>query len=142
MKNNSNILGQAIMTIAKGDEKLAGAIVEKIKSDSNLVSQIQSSIEKGAKLEDVVNIITQGLNSIEEKEVAYHKMGAKIQYLYALKGKCPEGQEIAYSKTGCKVCKKKVNIEKDKCGSKMKKPSKKENGGILEMIKRYNESIK
>lgn len=139
---NNQIFGQAVMTIAKGDEKLAGAIVEKIKGNDELVSQIQSSIEEGAKVEELVDVITQGLDNISAKETAFHKMGAKIKYLDTLKGKCPEGEEIAYSKGGCKVCKKKaLVVNKEKCGAKMK-PSKKELGGILEMINTYKQTIK
>ena len=141
-KNNDQVLGQAIMTIAQGNEKLAGTIIEKIKGDSKLVSQIQASIEDGANVDDLVNLISKGLGAMEEQQVAQHKMGAKIKYLNTLKGKCPEGKEIVQSKNGCKVCRKKKEfVAKEKCGAKMK-PSKKENGGVLEMIKKYNESAK
>lgn len=49
------------------------------------------------------------------------KHGAKLNYLKKLAGRCPEGTELRYFKAGGQVCSKCVSVQKEKCGSKMKK---------------------
>ena len=77
------------------------------------------------------------------------RLGAKLNYLRAIKGSCPEGQELVYFREGGIVCKKciqknsygskgmaAVKAFKDKCGSKMKKKkSCKEFGGEIQSDK-------
>ncbi len=77
------------------------------------------------------------------------RLGAKLNYLRAIKGSCPEGQELIYFRKGGIVCKKciqknsydskgmaAVKAFKDKCGSKMKKKkSCKELGGEIQSDK-------
>lgn len=49
-------------------------------------------------------------------------LGAKLNYIYKLKGNCPEGEELVYMKQGgrvCPVCQKKA--EKAENGKKLKK---------------------
>lgn len=69
--------------------------------------------------------------------ITFAKMGAKLDYLQRLNGKCPEGYEIEkYMAGGCVKCKKKLLKNTplmDKCGGKVKKRIKKtENGTIID----------
>ena len=130
------VLGDAIMMLANGDEKVASQIVEIIGNNKELLEQVQTAVGQGSSAEDLAKMIATNLS---QQQVAAYRLGAKISYLNTLKGKCPEGQELVLAKNGCKVCAKK-RIEKDKCGKKMK--PKKQLGGILEMIKTYRESKK
>lgn len=130
------VLGDAIMMLANGDEKVASQIVEIIGNNKELLEQVQTAVGQGSSAEDLAKLIATNLS---QQQVAAYRLGAKISYLNTLKGKCPEGQELVLAKNGCKVCAKK-RIEKDKCGKKMK--PKKQLGGILEMIKTYRESKK
>ena len=65
--------------------------------------------------------------------VTFAKMGAKLDYLQRLNGKCPEGYEIEkYMAGGCVKCKKKLlknTLLMDKCGGKVKKRIKKAENG-------------
>lgn len=66
--------------------------------------------------------------------ITFAGMGAKLDYLQRLNGKCPEGYEIEkYMAGGCVKCRKKLLKNTplmDKCGGKVKKRiSKKEVGG-------------
>lgn len=57
--------------------------------------------------------------------VTFAKMGAKLDYLQRLNGRCPEGYEIErYMAGGCVKCKKKLLQNTplmDKCGGRVKK---------------------
>ena len=90
--------------------------------------------------------LTQFLQEMQGTQKA--RLGAKLNYLRAIKGSCPEGQELVYFKEGGRVCKKciqknayssrgmaAVKAFKDKCGSKMKKKSCKEFGGEIQSDK-------
>lgn len=74
----------------------------------------------------------------QSQPVGYARNGAKLNYINYLRGKCPEGYEVAYFKRGgnlCKTCQKKQEVmrqggdvaepsdavEAFKCGRKMKK---------------------
>ena len=145
-QNNQNsskeVLGQAIIMLAKGDENTANQIVQIISKDENLVTQIQGAIEQGIGAEELAGMIAEGLIAMSGQQpngqVASHKLGAKIEYLNTLKGVCPKGQELVSAKNGCKVCRKKA-IEKDKCGKKMK-PDKKQYGGLLSRLTNYKKA--
>ena len=133
------VLGQAIMMLAKGDENTANEIVQVISNDKNLLAQVQDAVGKGATAEQLAELIAQGLTQGQQNpQVASHKLGAKIEYLNTLKGVCPKGQELVSAKNGCKVCRKKA-IEKDKCGKKMK-PDKKQYGGLLSRLTNYKKA--
>ena len=117
-------------------------------SQNNLdyAEQVKTAVGQGSSVEELATMIATNLSQKQEQQTAAYRLGAKISYLNTLKGKCPEGQELVYAKNGCKVCaKKKIKkvekVEKDKCGKKIK-PSKKQLGGVLEMIKAYKESRK
>ena len=133
------VLGQAIMMLAKGDENTANEIVQVISNDKNLLAQVQDAVGKGATAEQLAELIAQGLTQGQQNpQAASHKLGAKIEYLNTLKGVCPKGQELVSAKNGCKVCRKKA-IEKDKCGKKMK-PDKKQYGGLLSRLTNYKKA--
>ena len=142
-QNNQNsskeVLGQAIMMLAKGDENTANEIVQVISNDKNLLAQVQDAVGKGATAEQLAELIAQGLTQGQQNpQAASLKVGAKIEYLNTLKGICPKGQELVSAKNGCKVCRKKA-IEKDKCGKKMK-PDKKQYGGLLSRLTNYKKA--
>lgn len=65
--------------------------------------------------------------------ITFARMGAKLDYLQRLNGKCPEGYEIEkYMAGGCVKCKKKLLKNTplmDKCGGKVKKRIKKAEDG-------------
>lgn len=65
--------------------------------------------------------------------VTFAKMGAKLDYLQRLNGKCPEGYEIEkYMAGGCVKCRKKMLKNTplmDMCGGKVKKRIKKAESG-------------
>lgn len=92
--------------------------------------------------EEDINQLYQQYKSMEN-QVELAKMGAKLNYIKALKGECPEGYEM-FKAGGCMKCMKKkngdtINLVKEdmkKCGGKVKKRvtkkvSKKEEGGLL-----------
>ncbi len=142
-QNNQNsskeVLGQAIIMLAKGDENTANQIVQIISKDENLLAQVQDAVGKGATAEQLAELIAQGLTQGQQNpQAASLKVGAKIEYLNTLKGICPKGQELVSAKNGCKVCRKKA-IEKDKCGKKMK-PDKKQYGGLLSRLTNYKKA--
>ena len=66
--------------------------------------------------------------------ITFARMGAKLDYLQRLNGKCPEGYEIEkYMAGGCVKCRKKLLKDTplmDKCGGKVKKRIKKAELGI------------
>lgn len=71
--------------------------------------------------------------------ITFAKMGAKLDYIQRLNGKCPEGYEIEkYMAGGCVKCKKKMLKNTplmEMCGGKVKKRiSKKENGDTIKPI--------
>lgn len=65
--------------------------------------------------------------------VTFAKMGAKLDYLQRLNGKCPDGYEVEkYLAGGCVKCKKKLLKNTplmDKCGGQVKKRIKKAEHG-------------
>lgn len=66
--------------------------------------------------------------------ITFAKMGAKLDYLQRLNGKCPEGYEIEkYMAGGCVKCRKKMLKNTplmDMCGGKVKKRIKKGQNGV------------
>lgn len=93
---------------------------------TNLYKQFKSD-KKGLK-----KLYDSYMNNIQ-----FAQLGAKLDYINRLNGKCPEGYEIeSFSKGGCVKCKKAQKsdvierFKSEKCGGKMKK-KKKEDGGTL-----------
>lgn len=86
--------------------------------------------------EDQLKEYYKQFKEMETNKISFAKLGAKLNYMNSLKGKCPEGYEVEYFMSGgCVKCKKmnsgnSINIFKDKCGGKTKKRvSKKQDGG-------------
>ena len=87
---------------------------------------------------------------MQQQQVQAAKFGAKLNYIKSLRGQCPEGYEVAYYQKGgnmCKVCQKikqeEVNTSNDpisqfKCGRKMNKKKKCEEGGELNSTRNPN----
>ena len=87
---------------------------------------------------------------MQQQQVQAAKFGAKLNYIRSLRGQCPEGYEVAYYQKGghmCKVCQKakqeEVNTSNDpilqfKCGRKMNKKKKCEEGGELNSTRNPN----
>ena len=74
---------------------------------------------------------------MESKQATYAKLGAKLNYIKQLRGECPEGYEIEkYLAGGCVACRKKMKegasvverFKSEKCGGKMKKTKKAQDG--------------
>jgi len=121
------------------------------KSESELNQYIQELGEEGLQEQrkQFEQLMTQGIEQIQTAA-----KGAKLNYIKALRGQCPEGFEMNYFKKGgviCSKCIKKAQAqqatpkaekgtkvvrdfraEMDKCGGKMKKKStKKQTGGPI-----------
>lgn len=121
------------------------------KSESELNQYIQELGEEGLQEQrkQFEQLMTQGTEQIQTAA-----KGAKLNYIKALRGQCPEGFEMNYFKKGgviCSKCIKKAQAqqatpkaekgtkvvrdfraEMDKCGGKMKKKStKKQTGGPI-----------
>lgn len=88
--------------------------------------------------EQQINEIYKQFKSMENNQTVMAKMGAKINYISRLQGKCPEGYEVEkFMAGGCVKCRKKamaegskaMDIFKDKCGGKAKRRIKKNENG-------------
>lgn len=121
------------------------------KSESELNQYIQELGEEGLQEQrkQFEQLMTQGIEQIQTAA-----KGAKLNYIKALRGQCPEGFEMNYFKKGgviCSKCIKKVQAqqatpkaekgtkvvrdfraEMDKCGGKMKSTKKQTGGPIIE----------
>lgn len=92
-----------------------------------------------------INEIYKQYKSMENNQTIMAKMGAKINYISRLQGKCPEGYEVErFMAGGCVKCRRKAMAEgskamdvfKDKCGGKAKRRIKKnENGNKIAVNK-------
>lgn len=109
------------------------------KTQQELESAIQSMGEEGLK-----QAYAEFIQLLKQQQVQAAKFGAKLNYIKSLRGQCPDGYEIQYYKSGghlCKKCmKKQITSEKEtptdpidafKCGRKMKKTKKKQEGGEI-----------
>ena len=85
-----------------------------------------------------INEIYKQYKSMENNQTIMAKMGAKINYISRLQGKCPEGYEVErFMAGGCVKCRRKamaegskaMDIFKDKCGGKAKRRIKKNGNG-------------
>lgn len=91
-------------------------------------------------------------SKIMESKTTYAKLGAKLNYIKQLRGECPEGYEIEkYLAGGCVACRKKMQegasvverFKSEKCGGKMKKTKKAQDGVKLkETIAKDNTEAK
>ena len=129
------------------------ATIMDVQSQEELEEGIKNLGEEGLKLmyqqyKQVKDKGTQGLqllkqayNKILENKQIYAKLGAKLDYINQLRGKCPEGYEVEkFRAGGCVKCKKKQlekqqiveRFKSEKCGGTMKKrvPKKEEGSKV------------
>lgn len=111
------------------------------KSQQELEAVIQQLGEEGLK-----QAYQEFMQIMQQQQVQAAKFGAKLNYIKQLRGKCPDGYEMQYFKSGGQLCKKCIKkqvmqeggdipqnpIDAFKCGRKMKK---KEQGGNIEFDK-------
>lgn len=70
-----------------------------LKSQQELQAKAQELGEEGMKKEYV-----EFIQYMQQQGVQVARLGAKLNYLRQLRGKCPEGYEVAYYKQGGKTC--------------------------------------
>lgn len=101
--------------------------------------QVKNNGPEGLKL------LKQTYNKLMEQKQLYAKLGAKLDYINQLRGKCPEGYEVEkFMAGGCVKCKKKQQeggqiverFKSEKCGGKMKKRVKKGQSGSKVTLKK------
>lgn len=136
------------------------ATIMDVQSQEELEEGIKNLGEEGLKLmyqqyKQVKDKGTQGLqllkqayNKILENKQIYAKLGAKLDYINQLRGKCPEGYEVEkFGAGGCVKCKKKQlekqqiveRFKSEKCGGTMKKRvPKKEEGSKVTHSRGFN----
>ena len=136
------------------------ATIMDVQSQEELEEGIKNLGEEGLKLmyqqyKQVKDKGTQGLqllkqayNKILENKQIYAKLGAKLDYINQLRGKCPEGYEVEkFRAGGCVKCKKKQlekqqiieRFKSEKCGGTMKKRvPKKEEGSKVTHSRGFN----
>lgn len=112
------------------------------KNQQELEAVIQQLGEEGLK-----QAYNEFITMMQQQQVRAAKFGAKLNYIKQLRGQCPDGYETQYFKRGgsiCKECVKKQQevefipsdpVEAFKCGRKMTKKKKCENGSPIEMDK-------
>lgn len=97
------------------------------------VEEFDQIISKLTKNE--INELYKKFKTMEGNNSLFAKLGAKINYISKLNGKCPEGYEVEkFMSGGCVKCKKKLkedatSVFKEKCGGKAKKRIKKHTDG-------------
>lgn len=70
-----------------------------LKSQQELQAKAQELGEEGMKKE-----YAEFIQYMQQQGVQVARLGAKLNYLRQLRGKCPEGYEVAYYKQGGKTC--------------------------------------
>lgn len=70
-----------------------------LKSQQELQAKAQELGEEGMKQE-----YAEFIQYMQQQGVQVARLGAKLNYLRQLRGKCPEGYEVAYYKQGGKTC--------------------------------------
>lgn len=135
-----------------GEEKLNKIAQEysKIKTATDPKQQ-QLGLQAIAEVINSQNV-NQPINTMQNQSV-YARLGAKLNYLNALRGKCPEGYEVAsYGNggvaTSCRKCQQKVKggdvverFKKEKCGGKNPKINKHEDGKPVGPVKTTTKHI-
>ena len=77
------------------------------KTEEELQKVMQEMGEQGLK-----QAYTQFIQEIQQQQVQAAKLGAKLEYINRLNGKCPEGTELKYYKVGGRLCKRCMQSEK------------------------------
>lgn len=123
-------------------QQLTALVQAATQGDQQAIQQIQQIMQAAQQGDQQAVQIAQMIQTIAESMKQKAKFGAKLNYIRTLKGKCPDGYETAYFKCGgrvkrtCKKCQQGAEFTNDvignfkaKCGKKMKKITKKEQGG-------------
>ena len=124
-------------------EQIVALVQAAMQGDQQAQQQIQQIMqaaqagdEQAAQIAQLIQQVAQELQGQQAPVSA--RLGAKLNYIKYLKGKCPEGYEMRMFKKGGAVCKKCVKkgqegtdvtprqrfndpVEEYKCGRKMKK---------------------
>ena len=116
---------QALVQFIQGIAQVAQVDPQQV---MQLAQQEPERLETAVQVFQQTQDIQQAAQAFFQKEAQSAKKGAKLNYLKRLSGKCPEGQQLVYFKSGGQICSKCMAkkqqgdiIEEDKCGSKMKK---------------------
>ena len=116
---------QALVQFIQGIAQVAQVDPQQV---MQLAQQEPDRLETAVQVFQQTQDIQQAAQAFFQKEVQSAKKGAKLNYLKELSGKCPEGQQLVYFKSGGHICSKCMakkqkgdTIEEAKCGSKMKK---------------------
>lgn len=75
------------------------------KTEEELQKVMQEMGEQGLK-----QAYAQFVQEIQQQQVQAARLGAKLEYINRLNGKCPEGTELKYYKVGGKLCKKCIEM--------------------------------
>lgn len=99
------------------------------------IQQIQQAAQQGnQQAVQLMQMIQQIAQQLQQQQAQVARLGAKLQYINQLRGKCPEGYEMQYFKNGgtCGKCVAKQAMQQGgdmdpvsafKCGRKMKPKS-------------------
>lgn len=127
--------------VDKDEELFAAYLIKLFKPKSQ--QEFEDTVSKLS--EQQISELYKQYKSMENNQTLMAKIGAKINYISRLQGKCPEGYEVEkFMAGGCVKCKKKameaggksMDIFKDKCGGTAKKRIKKsENGNKIAVNK-------
>ena len=116
--------GQLSTTQQQGLQYLAQMYAQQTgknpQSDQEGFMQFVQQLAQQAGVQDIGQLLDMIYQQAQGQAQAA-KRGAKLNYLKRLSDKCPEGTELRYFASGGQVCSKCIPIQKQKCGSKMKK---------------------
>ena len=124
---------QLVQAAMQGDQKAQQTIEQ-------IMGAAQQGDEQATQIAQMIQAVAQ---QMQQGQVQAAKFGAKLDYTRQLRGICPEGYEMQYFKSGGRLCKKCIAKQKKmeeggevpsnpvdsfKCGRKMKKVKKAEDG--------------
>lgn len=135
---------EQLVKLAMSGDKQAVQQIEQIMQAAQIAPYIQNAIKSAQATQNA---------SGSTNTVNYSKNGSKLNYIKQLKGSCPEGYEVEYFANGgglakrCRPCEEKQKMEEGaktpvdafKCGRKMKKVKKAQDGKTIETPKMKQE---
>jgi len=131
-------------SVQSPEEQVQQLVVAAMQGDQEAQQQIQQVAEAAKQGNERAVQIMQLIQQVAEQlqaQTQSARQGAKLNYMRRLKGECPEGMHMEYFKAGGKVCKKCMqDIERDKCGSKMK--PKKGCGGMTAVMSKIKAHLR
>lgn len=110
---------------------LVQAALEGDEQANQQIQQIMQAAQQGdpqaAQIAQMIQMVAeqmQGQQALPGQEgISSAKNGAKLEYINYLRGKCPEGYEIGYYKSGNRICKRCQKKQKMQAGSAVPEPS-------------------